>query len=251
MNFRTRIAPTPSGFLHSGNKFSFQLTAQLAKEIGADILLRIDDLDAARKRSEYVNNVFETLHQMEINWQLGPQTPDEFESQWSQHLRIDVYTAVLNELLQQPKRVYACACSRRDLASTNGLCHCKRKNLPLELPDVAWRVNVEPDTLISFKDIHRGDVTIDLAKATGDFVVRRRDGIPAYQVASLADDIHFGITHIVRGEDLLASTAAQLFLARILNYTAFLECSFLHHTLITDELGEKLSKSTQKNQFKP
>jgi glutamyl/glutaminyl-tRNA synthetase len=248
VNFRTRIAPTPSGFLHSGNIYSFQLTAQLAAESGAEILLRIDDLDAARKRPEYVANIFETLHTIGIRWQLGPQTPDDFENNWSQHLRLPLYHAMLNQLRQQAGLVYVCTCSRRKLDAANGTCNCKNKNLPFDTPDAAWRVTVEPGTVISFNDLQRGKVEIDLAETAGDFTVRRRDGIPAYQIASLTDDVHFGITHIVRGEDLLPSTAAQLFLAEKLGLTSFLQSKFLHHALITDESGQKLSKSNLSQQ---
>jgi glutamyl/glutaminyl-tRNA synthetase len=248
VNFRTRIAPTPSGFLHSGNIYSFQLTAQLAAETGAEILLRIDDLDAARKRPEYVANIFETLHKLNIRWQLGPQTPDDFENNWSQHLRLPLYHQTLDQLRQHSGLVYVCTCSRRELDAANGTCNCKNKHLPFDTPDAAWRMAVEPGTVICFNDLQRGKVEIDLAQTTGDFVVRRRDGIPAYQIASLADDVHFGITHIVRGEDLLPSTAAQLFLAEKLCYSSFLECSFLHHALLTDANGQKLSKSNQAQQ---
>jgi glutamyl/glutaminyl-tRNA synthetase len=248
VNFRTRIAPTPSGFLHSGNIYSFQLTAQLAAKSGAEILLRIDDLDAARKRPEYVANIFETLHTLGIRWQLGPQTPDDFENNWSQHLRLPLYHATLNQLRQQAGLVYVCTCSRRELEAANGTCNCKNKNLPFDTPDAAWRVAVEPGTVISFNDLQRGKVEIDLAETAGDFVVRRRDGIPAYQIASLADDMQFGITHIVRGEDLLPSTAVQLFLAEKLGLTSFLQSKFLHHALITDDSGQKLSKSNLSQQ---
>lgn len=244
MKPRTRIAPTPSGFLHSGNAYSFTLTAAWAKELGANILLRIDDLDDARKRPEYVADIFATLHRLQISWQLGPQTPDEFEQHWSQRLRMAEYNAALEALCRIPGLVYACTCSRRVLSS-GGQCSCHLRNLPLSTPDAAWRVNVPPHTLIRFNDEKRGAVKIDLHAAAGNFVVRRRDGIAAYQIASLVDDMIFEITHIVRGEDLLPSTAAQLFLAKQLGYENFLQVRFLHHELITDEQGNKLSKSNQ------
>lgn len=243
MNTCTRIAPTPSGFLHRGNAFSFLLSAALARETGAQILLRIDDLDAERKRPEYLAHIFETLHQLGIRWQRGPQTPADFENKWSQQLRLHLYHAALDELRQQPGLVYVCTCSRRELNSSNGLCHCKNKALPFDTPDAAWRVAVAPNTVIRFTDLQRGPVAIDLATAAGHFVVRRREGIPAYQLASLADDVHFGISHIVRGDDLLVSTAAQLYLADRLGYGSFREAIFLHHPLLTDADGRKLSKS--------
>jgi glutamyl/glutaminyl-tRNA synthetase len=245
MKSRTRIAPTPSGFLHSGNEYSFRLTAAWSKELGAEILLRIDDLDDARKRPEYVADIFTTLQRMHINWQMGPQTPDEFEQQWSQRLRVTEYNLALEALCRIPGLVYACICSRRELSINDGQCTCHRRNLPLSTPDAAWRVLVPPLTIIRFSDKKRGEVEIDLRNAAGNFVVRRRDGIAAYQIASLVDDVLFEITHIVRGEDLLPSTAAQLFLAQQLGYNSFLQIHFLHHELITDEQGLKLSKSNQ------
>jgi glutamyl/glutaminyl-tRNA synthetase len=241
---RTRIAPTPSGFLHSGNEYSFKLTAAWAKELGAEILLRIDDLDDARKRPEYVADIFTTLHRLQISWQLGPQTPAEFEKHWSQRLRTVHYDSALEALRRIPGLVYACTCSRRKLNS-GGLCSCHLRNLPLSTTDAAWRVNVPPHTIIRFNDVKCGAVEIDLHTAAGNFVVRRRDGIAAYQIASLVDDVLFEITHIVRGKDLLPSTAAQLFLAKHLGYENFLQMRFLHHELITDEQGNKLSKSNQ------
>ncbi|MCU0435973.1 MAG: glutamate--tRNA ligase family protein [Bacteroidia bacterium] len=245
MTPRTRIAPTPSGFLHSGNEYSFSLTAAWAKELGAEILLRIDDLDDARKRPEYVANIFDTLHRMHIGWQLGPQTPREFEEKWSQRWRLNEYNAALEQLCKVNGLVYACTCSRKDLSQSGKQCECAQRQLPLHTPDAAWRVNVPAQTLISFHDEKRGAMEIDLHATAGNFVVRRRDGIAAYQIASLVDDKLFEITHIVRGEDLLPSTAAQLFLARHLGYESFLKTRFLHHELITDEQGNKLSKSNQ------
>ncbi|MCA6362495.1 MAG: tRNA glutamyl-Q synthetase [Bacteroidetes bacterium] len=245
MPTRTRIAPTPSGFLHSGNEYSFTLTAAWAKELGAEILLRIDDLDDVRKRPEYVADIFHTLHRLQISWQLGPQTPDEFEKHWSQRLRTAYYNNALDALSSIPGLIYACTCSRRTLSCNGGECSCHQQNMPLSTPDAAWRVNVPPHTIIRFNDEKRGAVEIDLHAAAGNFVVRRRDGIAAYQIASLVDDTLFEITHIVRGEDLLPSTAAQLFLAQHLGYESFLQTRFLHHDLITDEQGNKLSKSNQ------
>jgi glutamyl/glutaminyl-tRNA synthetase len=205
--------------------------------------LRIDDLDAERKRPEYVEHIFETLHQLGIGWQHGPQAPADFENNWSQRLRLTLYQAALDELRQQPGLIYVCTCSRRELNTSNGHCNCKNNKLPFDTPDAAWRVAVAPGTVIRFTDLQRGRVAIDLAEATGDFVVRRREGIPAYQLASLVDDRRYAISDIVRGDDLLASTAAQLYLADRLGYGSFREASFLHHPLLSATDGRKLSKS--------
>jgi glutamyl-tRNA synthetase len=130
--------------------------------------------------------------------------------------------------------LFACRKSRRDLAPFNGEypAHFRDQQLSLDDPDVAWRIATPPGFPLP------------------DFVVRRRDGIPAYQVASLTDDLHFGITHVVRGEDLNTSTAAQRFLAECLAADDFLKIRFLHHLLLTDAQGQKLSKSAGADSLK-
>jgi glutamyl/glutaminyl-tRNA synthetase len=224
---RMRYAPTPSGFLHRGNAFNFLLNYVAARrQAHSRLLLRIDDLDAERKRPEYVEDVFRTLDWLGIDWDEGPRTPAEFEASWSQQHRLGHYHAAL-EALRPTGLLFACAKSRRDLAPFNGAYPPEFRNqgLSLDAPDVAWRLATPPDFPLP------------------DFVVRRRDGVPAYQLASLADDRLFGITAIVRGEDLRSSTAAQRYLAECLGWTDFLEVDVLHHPLVTGPDGEKLSKS--------
>lgn len=224
---RLRLAPTPSGYLHAGNAINFLLNQEAARsQPGARLLLRIDDLDADRKRPEFVQDVFDTLAWLGIGWDEGPRSTGDFEQNWSQHLRLGLYQKLLQKLEKQGL-VFACRKSRKDLAPFGGAYppEFRAQNLPLDVPDVAWRVATPPGFPMP------------------DFIVRRRDGLPAYQIASLADDVHFGITHIVRGEDLRASTAAQLFLAEKLGLTDFLKIRFWHHPLLTNAEGEKLSKS--------
>lgn len=224
---RLRLAPTPSGYLHPGNAINFLLNQKAARsQPGARLLLRIDDLDADRKRPEYVQDVFDSLAWLGIDWDDGPRSVEDFEQNWSQHLRLGLYENLLQQLEKQGL-VFACQKSRKDLAPFGGAYppEFREQNLPLDAPDVSWRVATPPGFPMP------------------DFVVRRRDGLPAYQVASLADDVYFGITHIVRGEDLRASTAAQIFLAEKLRLSDFLKIQFWHHPLLTDARGEKLSKS--------
>ncbi len=223
---RLRLAPTPSGFLHAGNALNFILNWLTARLHGGKILLRIDDLDADRKRPEYVRDVFDSLHWLGLDWDEGPASPEDFEDTWSQHRRLPAYFALL-ERLRATGLLFACRRSRRDLAPFGGGYppEFRDQGLSLDDADVAWRIMTPPDFPLP------------------DFVVRRREGIPAYQVASLADDLYFRITHIVRGADLEASTAAQRFLARTLGENAFSGIRFLHHPLFTDEQGNKLSKS--------
>lgn len=229
-NSRLRLAPTPSGYLHLGNAFNFILNWQAARSVpGARLLLRIDDLDADRKRPEYVQDVFDTLHWIGIDWDEGPRSPEDFEANWSQHLRLPLCEQLLDDL-HRTGQVFACGKSRRDLAPFDGDYppEFRYQNGSLDTPNTAWRLQTPLPR------------TPDLPP---DFVVRRRDGIPAYQVASVADDLHFGITHIIRGADLESSTRAQQYLAACAGQSAFAQIRFLHHPLLLDAAGEKLSKS--------
>jgi glutamyl-tRNA synthetase len=231
---RLRIAPTPSGYLHLGNGINFVLNWLAARITNGHLMLRIDDLDADRKRPEYVQDVFDTLHWMGITWDDGPQTPQEFETAWSNRHRMAHYHAVLSHLVEA-RAVYACAKSRKDLQAFSGDFppEFRQQGLSLHEPDTAWRALTPPGFPLP------------------DFVVRRRDGIPAYQIASLTDDLLFKTTHIIRGADLQPSTAAQQWIAETLSnvqnadfsYHNFLKINFLHHPLIEDESGHKLSKS--------
>jgi glutamyl-tRNA synthetase len=242
---RTRIAPTPSGYLHIGNAFSFLLTALLAKKQNGIILLRIDDIDDERKRPEYVNDIFTSLEWLGIEWQEGPTGPDDFEQSWSQHKRLDLYNDMLTQL-QEARIVFACECSRKKLASLEGYAYpgtCDHLNIPLDTPDTNWRIHVPPNRRVRFTDLEKGEVDFPLGEYSGSFVVRKKDHLPSYQLVSLADDIHFRMNYIVRGEDLLPSTAMQLYMAEKLNLEAFRQAQFLHHKLEKDEQGHKLSKT--------
>lgn len=224
---RLRLAPTPSGFLHPGNALNFTLNWLVARLAPAGrLLLRIDDLDAERKRSEYVRDIFESLEWLGLDWDEGPASPEDFEAKWSQNRRIDLYNKFLQQLREQGL-LFACAKSRRDLAPFDGAYppEFRNQNLSLDTPGVTWRIATPPGFPLP------------------DFAVRRRDGLPAYQLASLADDLFFGITHVLRGDDLQASTKAQRFLAEGLGREDFLAIRFLHHPLLRDARGEKLSKS--------
>ncbi len=115
----TRIAPTPSGYLHAGNGAAFILAWKLAREAGGKILLRIDDLDAERVRPEYVEDIFETLHWLGVEWDEGPRNTDELQSTWSQHLRMARYQELV-EQLREGGHLYACSCSRKDKHDRTG-----------------------------------------------------------------------------------------------------------------------------------
>jgi glutamyl-tRNA synthetase len=122
---------------------------------------------------------------------------------------------------------------------------CRTKNLPLTASNTAWRVHVPELSTVRFHDASAGEMSLNVASELGDFIVRRRDGIPAYHIASLVDDTLDDITFIVRGADLLTSTAAQIFLAERLGLSGFTHTTFLHHLLLLESPDKKLSKSHQ------
>ncbi len=252
--YRTRFAPTPSGYLHLGNILSFAITAAIARYYGAKILLRIDDMDQQRASPLYVEDIFTTLDYLGIKWDEGPGNPSDFEQNWSQRHRLPLYNALLDKL-RHTGRAFACRCSRAEILKIAADGHypgiCKSLGLPFDAPDAAWRVDTSNSGTIGFRNLYFGEdrhlhenVHSSILPPELDyFVVRKKDAFPAYQLASIADDVHFGINLIVRGADLLPSTIAQCFLARSLEIESFTQSVFYHHTLVADINGLKLSKS--------
>jgi len=243
---KVRIAPTPSGYLHIGNVLSFALTAALAQREQAHILLRIDDMDQQRVNAAYVQDIFDTLNFLELPWHEGPRNVHEFNSEWSQVHRMPLYRDALTRL-QQSGQLFACNCSRSqikvlstDESYPGTCCH---KALAFDDVDVSWRIQVPSNQLVSVNAWHHGAQNIPLPTSMQNFVVRKKDSYPAYQLSSVIDDVHFGITHIVRGVDLWPSTLAQLYLAQVLPADAFSRVQFYHHGLISRPDGQKLSKS--------
>ncbi len=220
-----RLAPTPSGYLHAGNAANFAVNSLLAG--AGPLLLRIDDLDRDRFRPEYLQDVFDVLHWLEIDWTDGPRDAADFHTHWSQEYRMPLYREALTRLRDHP-RVFACPCSRRELADGGHTHGCLGHAIDPDRIDVAWRIDT---------------------RGTGQhetmpwFAIRKRDGRPSYQLACTVDDLHFGITECARGEDLRASTEAQALLSDLLEYPSLDErITFIHHPLLTEE-GQKLSKS--------
>jgi glutamyl/glutaminyl-tRNA synthetase len=242
----SRIAPTPSGYLHLGNAFNFLLTEKITRGKGGNLRLRIDDLDAPRLRREYLEDIFETLKWLGIGIDAGPHNVAEQMEGYSQQLRIGQYNQLLERLVGTGK-VFACECSRKEVQerSVDGQYPgtCRDKKLPLSTEGLAWRYRTDGDDIVTWTDAIMGPQTISISDYARDFIIRRRDGLPAYHVASLSDDVAYRIDTIVRGEDLLFSTAAQLWLAKSAGLDAFSNCAFYHHPLLVDETGEKLSKS--------
>ncbi|HEY4288671.1 MAG TPA: glutamate--tRNA ligase family protein [Puia sp.] len=248
---RTRIAPTPSGFLHLGNVMAFVRTVGLGERSGTKVLLRIDDMDRERVEKEYVQDIFDTLEFLELPWDEGPKNVAEFEKEWSQVHRIGLYRKVL-DVLREKGDLFACNCSRAQVLrdSIDGVYPgtCREKGISLDTDNVSWRLRTD-EKEIGLKVLGGGvigDGKVMKARLPGsikDFVVRKRDGIPAYQLTSVVDDLYFGVDLVVRGEDLWASTVAQHFLAEKLGKgEEFRSIGFYQHPLLMD--GErKLSKS--------
>lgn len=247
MNFElTRIAPTPSGYLHLGNAYSFLLTKALAEKHGAKILLRIDDLDRERYKPEYVQDIFDTLDFLEIQIDQGPKNLLEMESSWSQLHRLPLYSEAL-EQLKQKKLTFACTCTRSQILQIDPrgayLGQCLDRRLPLDRTEVAWRVNTLDADFLTYTAYPNQQKTELIPEEGTCYLIRKKDGFPTYQLCSLIDDLHFGVDLIVRGQDLYPSTFAQLDLARLLGKDTFGQTTFYHHPLLKSIDQKKLSKS--------
>ncbi len=235
LSLKTRIAPTPSGFLHQGNLLNFLLIQSLKEKTGASIHLRIDDGDQARVRDEYIEDIFRSLEWLKISPDSGPSDTDDFKKNFSQSTRLELYQKALEELKTRSKEIYTCVCSRKEIQAMspdqsgtiiyNGT--CRKLNLPYLAGTNALRINTsKADRLLQ-----------DLL---GDFIVWKKEGGAAYQLSSLVDDLFYGINFIIRGEDLYPSSLAQNYLKSFLEPEKHIH--FFHHPLLKIR-GEKISKS--------
>ena len=219
-----------------------QLVAWLAEANGGTVALRIDDMDATRYREEYLRDIFDVLEWLGIGWQAGPTDPEDFEERHSLRHRTAYYRAELSAAGERGLELYACRCSRSRLSGpATGGCPggCRLASHSFVVGETAIRAHVPLGTRI---DIDGTAVAIDTV--VGDVVVWRRDDLPAYHLASVVEDRDLGVTHVVRGDDLRASTAIQLLLAPYLGAESLADVRFLHHGLMTGADGGKLSKST-------
>ena len=250
---QTRIAPTPSGFLHLGNVLSFSITAALAKKHGAKILLRIDDIDQARVTPDYVQDIFDTLNFLEIPWDEGTRNDYDFKKNYSQLHRMPIYQEALEQLRDQ-QLVFACTCSRKQVRNEDGsynesICNCYNEQIPLSTENANWRLITNSEDIV-VKDHSGKDIHATLPAEMHNFIVKRKDGSPAYQLTSVMDDLLYGVDMVVRGEDLWPSTLAQHQLASALGESDFRDIAFYHHPLIMEAPGKKLSKSAGSTSIK-
>lgn len=243
---KTRVAPTPSGYLHLGNVLSMLITTAIARKHNASILLRIDDLDQLRTRNKYIEDIFTTLRFLEIPWDEGPTSSKDFQKNWSQHKRLSLYMDNLNILLQNG-HLFACNCSRKKVSrSTKDLSYpgiCLHKKLSFQEVGQNWRIKIPMGEIAEIKQMNGKTISSRMPPPLQYFIVKKKDGLPSYQLTSVIDDIHYGIDAIIRGKDLHSSSVAQLLLAKKLDRNQFGKNRFIHHPLIMARQHIKLSKS--------
>jgi glutamyl-tRNA synthetase len=255
--YRGRLAPSPTGYLHLGHARTFWTAYERARACGGALVLRNEDLDPQRSRAEFVAAMLEDLRWLGIEWQEGPDAGGPF-GPYTQSERHAIYRDAWARLLAGGW-IYPCTCSRRDLARAAGAPHegahpaddephypgtCRppADALPFRAADprgVNWRFRVPDGEALAFRDLRQGPQAFVAGRDFGDFVVWRRDDVPAYQLAVVADDALMNITEVVRGADLLKSTARQMLLQRALQLST---PAYYHCELVTDESGARLAK---------
>jgi glutamyl/glutaminyl-tRNA synthetase len=250
IQYRGRIAPSPTGYLHLGHARTFWKAQERAQAAGGALVLRNEDLDRARCKPEFVAAMLEDLRWFGFKWQEGPDIGGPF-APYNQSERFNLYRSALNQL-EQFGAIYPCTCSRKDLQSAARAPHFEDDNEPIypgtcrenRKPAIGnrkscWRFRVPDGETISFTDGHFGPQQFIAGKDFGDFVVWRNDDMPAYQLACAVDDAAMQISEVVRGADLLVSTARQLLLFRALKLRP---PQFFHCPLLADESGVRLAK---------
>lgn len=236
-----RFAPSPSGRMHLGNALSAMLAWLSAKHQGSEILLRIEDLDPARSKVEYAQGIMDDFRWLGLLWD---------RRATDQSKRGEAYAAALRQLGQM-NLIYPCYCSRDQIHAASaphasdgrviyaGTCRNltpEQRAVMTKKPSLRIRL---PDRETSFRDGLQGDVTMNLQREFGDIILRRADGVAAYQLAVVVDDGTEGVTEVVRGRDLLSSTPVQLYLYELLGLTP---PRFYHVPMLLAPDGRRLSK---------
>jgi glutamyl/glutaminyl-tRNA synthetase len=247
--YRGRLAPSPTGYLHLGHAKTFLVAQERARAAGGELILRNEDLDRARCKPEFVSAMTEDLCWYGLEWSEGPDCGGPF-GPYNQSERTELYRVAL-EKLRVGKFVYQCTCSRKDIQQAASAPNagdeepvypgtCRDKNLALPPgAGFSWRFRVPDGEAISFMDVNCGTRSFVAGKDFGDFIVWRPDDLPAYQLACVVDDAAMQITEVVRGKDLLVSTARQLLLYHALGIAPPV---FFHCELMYDESGRRLAK---------
>ena len=262
-SYRGRLAPSPTGYLHLGHARTFWTAQQRARAAGGVLVLRNEDLDAARTRADFAAAMLEDLRWFGFAWQEGPDVGGPY-APYNQSQRRNHYLAAF-EQLRAAGAIYPCTCSRRDVQEAAGAPHeappgeawtpdepiypgtCRPENSKPAAPvchrpgegRANWRFRVPDGATLTFIDGHYGAQSAMAGVHFGDFLVWRKDDTPAYQLACVVDDDAMRITEVVRGADLLLSTFRQLLLYRALGLTPPV---FHHCPLLTDAQGVRLAK---------
>ena len=248
--YRGRLAPSPTGYLHLGHARTFWMAQKRARAHAGTLVLRNDDIDARRFKLEFVAAMIEDLRWFGLEWSEGPEGGGLL-GPYNQSERFLFYRVAL-EKLRTGGFIYPCTCSRKDIAAAVRAPHATDDDEPIypgtcrgyqksesSQRKFSWRFRVPDGQKISFHDENLGRQHYIAGKDFGDFVVWRHDDVPAYQLSVVVDDAAMQITEVVRGADLLKSTARQLLLYRALNLDP---PKFFHCPLMTDAAGVRLAK---------
>lgn len=259
---RGRYAPSPSGDLHLGNLRTALLAWLFARCVGGQFVLRVEDLDRPRVRQGATQRMLDDLRWLGIDWDEGPDVGGPY-APYMQSERQALYIASLQRL-QEAGLLYPCYCSRAEIARAASAPHedegprypgtCRhlsekqRREFEAAERRPSLRFRVDDERVVAFCDLLVGRQQQHVQKVVGDFIVQRADGIFAYQFAVVIDDALMHITQVVRGADLLASTARQLLLYEALGFAV---PTFAHVPLVVDREGKRLSKRLQSEGLEP
>lgn len=252
----TRLAPSPTGYLHLGNAWAFLLAWLAARNANGKVILRMEDIDPQRSRAIFAESIIQDLYWLGLDWDEGPDVGGN-HAPYVQSQCLALYAEALSKLEQQ-HATYPCFCSRKDLRSLSsapqigdmgvaypGTCRRlsahERKTL-LEAGRKAATRFACPEEPVHFVDLCAGPQSHSLQSCGGDFALCRSDGIIAYQLAVVVDDARMGITHVIRGRDILPSTPRQVILQKYLGLPVPL---YVHVPLLLDGERERLAKRHQ------
>lgn len=251
--YRGRLAPTPTGYLHTGHARTFHIAWQRARQANGTLILRNEDLDPQRCKATFAEAMIEDLRWLGLDWDEGPDIGGP-HTPYIQSQATLLYSEAW-ATLKNTGHLYPCTRSRKDVREATQAPHEDDDAEPIypsewrpppgtgqeaSTPEgVNWRFRVPEGRVVCFEDGRCGPQTFVAGKDFGDFVVWRRDGVPAYELAVVIDDARMGITEVVRGEDLLRSTARQLLLYEALG---LVPPAFYHCPLVRDTYGQRLAK---------
>jgi glutamyl-tRNA synthetase len=251
-SYRGRLAPSPTGFLHLGHAKTFWCAQERARAHAGTLVLRIEDLDRERCRSEFRDAIIEDLQWFGLRWDEGPDVGGPY-APYRQGERRAIYLTAW-EKLRAGGFIYPCTCSRRDVFEAAGAPHHENDEpiypgtcrpaagsvAAMGAPaGIHWRFRVPVSSELEFVDANLGRQRATAGIDFGDFIVWRKDDTPAYQLAVVCDDAAMLITEVVRGADLLTSTFRQLLLYNALGFKA---PQFYHAPLVLDSSGQRLAK---------